>query len=132
MYLDLRDPLDHKDPVGAPLLDLRALKERVDRKVILDRKDHRESLEEEELKEEKDLQDPEVLKGKMAHQADRAPQDLWELQELQVPQEMQDLQENRGHWGHRVLLETRGIRVNGVTFSPQHRFRPSPGRFVSS
>lgn len=106
--------------------------EREDRKVKLDNKEHREFLAELELQAEKDLQDPEDCQAKTAHQADRVQQELLGHQEPQGPRVTQALQENRENWVHQVLLEARGRKVNGVTCSQQHQFRPSPGRSVSS
>lgn len=132
VYQDLRDPKDHRDPVDAPSWGPQVLKVREDRKVKLDNKERREFLVELENQAERDLQDPEDCQEKTDPQAERAPQGLLGLQEPQGPQETRALQENRENWDHRVLLETRETRVNGVTSSRQHQFRPSPGRSVSS
>lgn len=132
MSQDLQALRDHKDPVDAPSLDPRDLQESEDRKETQVNKELRGSLVDLEVWEEKDQQEPEGSQVKTGHQADRVLQEPSDPRELQGLQDSPDLQGNRGSWDHRVHLEAKGRKGNGATSSPRLRFRPSPGRSVSS
>lgn len=132
MFQGLRDPRDRRAPVDAPSSDLQVLQEREDRKETLDNKECRDFQAEPELRAEKESQDPEGCRAKTVPRADRVPQEPSGLQEPRGPQVTRALRESRGSWDHRVLLGAKGRKVNGVTSSRQHQFRPSPGRSVSS